>query len=130
MNRVILTKWYIHKINHKQFQTIFLNTVLFTLISFGDLHPEIQPFKNERWIPSWSTFHHCKLCFHLSLFNWLYLCICRYPTDAVNFSVFRTNYSWRWYGFLINFNLVYLKNTLWLYQFFYSPSTISWRGFR
>ena len=31
-------------------------------ISFGDLHPEIQPFKNESWKLSWSTFHHCKLC--------------------------------------------------------------------
>ena len=44
--------------------------------------------------PSWSTFHHCKLCmhgwllsnwtnvFHLSLFEWLYPWIgCRYPNE-------------------------------------------------
>ena len=91
-------KWYIHEINHKQFQTMIVLVITrylwrviisecgaFNPISFGDLHPEIQPFNNERWKPSWSTFHivnwgcmdECSrirpLCFHLSLFKWLYL---------------------------------------------------------
>ena len=41
------------------------------------------------------------LCFHLSLFKWLYLWMQVSKWDAVKFTVFRTYYPWRWYSFLL-----------------------------
>ena len=104
--------------------------MLFTLISFGDLHPEIQPFKNERWKPNWSTFHHCKLCDAWMIA--LELDHCASP-HFIQMTVSLDVGIPMWCGkihciyselinleddvdfYLYNFDLAYLKNTLWIY---------------
>ena len=130
--RVNKNGWYIHEINNKQFQIIivlvitryprewlFLNTVLFSLI-WWPTSRDTALYKNERWNQAGPLFtivncvDDCSwigpFCFHLSLFKWLYHWMQVSKWDAVKFTVFKTNYSSRWYSLLlVQFDLVYLK---------------------
>ena len=66
------------------------------------------------------------LCFHLSLFKWLYLWMQVSEWDSVKLTVFRTNYSWRLYSvLLVQFRSSILKKYFMNVSIFcYSPCTI------
>ena len=72
----VYQKWYIQKLNYKKYyiilqivinhtpitQWLFLNTMTFTPSRSETYTQRYSHLKKERWKPTWSTFHHSKLC--------------------------------------------------------------------